>query len=75
MEAGSPAARWFHLSLMHLRPRLVASGLVSDDAVRRSLELFGDPRWSAYSPIILAACAWAQRLLKGYTRSSVAGSG
>jgi len=59
MEAGSAPARWFQLSLAHLRPRLVGSGKVSDAAVGRSLDVMEDPRWSAYSPIVLAA--WGQR--------------
>jgi SAM-dependent methyltransferase len=59
MEGASPGARWFRLSLAHLRPRLAGSGLLSDAEVDRMLELFEDPNWAAYSPIILAA--WGRR--------------
>jgi SAM-dependent methyltransferase len=59
MEGGSPGARWFRLSLAHLRPRLVGPGLLSDAEVDRMLELFEDPEWAAYSPIILGA--WGRR--------------
>jgi SAM-dependent methyltransferase len=59
MEGGSAGARWFRLSLAHLRPRLVGPGMLSDAEVDRMLELFDDPNWSAYSPVILAA--WGRR--------------
>jgi SAM-dependent methyltransferase len=59
MEGGSPGARWFRLSLAHLRGRLVGPGLLSDAEVDRMLELFDDPEWAAYSPIILGA--WGRR--------------
>jgi SAM-dependent methyltransferase len=59
MEGGSPGARWFRLSLAHLRARLVAPGLLSDAEVDRMLELFEDPEWAAYSPIILGT--WGRR--------------
>jgi SAM-dependent methyltransferase len=59
MEGGSPGARWFRLSLSHLRARLVDPGLLSDAEVDRVLELFDDPDWAAYSPIILGA--WGRR--------------
>jgi SAM-dependent methyltransferase len=59
MEGGSPGARWFRLSLAHLRARFVDSGLLSDAEVDRMLMLFEDPEWAAYSPIILGA--WGRR--------------
>jgi 2-polyprenyl-3-methyl-5-hydroxy-6-metoxy-1,4-benzoquinol methylase len=59
MEGGSPGARWFKLSLAHLRPRLVGPGKLTEEEVTRMLELFDDPSWSAFSPIIVAA--WGQR--------------
>jgi SAM-dependent methyltransferase len=59
MEGGSPGARWFRLSLAHLRARLVAPGLLSDEEIDRMLELFDDPEWAAYSPIIVGA--WGRR--------------
>ena len=59
MEGGSAGARWFRWSLAHLRTRLVGAGMLTDDEVERMLELFEDPNWSAFSPIILAA--WGRR--------------
>ena len=59
MQGGSPGARWFRLSLDHLRPRLVGVGMLTDDEVDRMLELFEDPNWAAMSPIIMAA--WGRR--------------
>jgi SAM-dependent methyltransferase len=59
MEGGSPGARWFRLSLAHLRARLVGPGLLRDAEVDRMLELFEDPEWAAYTPIILGA--WGRR--------------
>lgn len=59
MEGGSPGARWFKLSMAHLRPRLVGEGKLADDEVDRMLELFDDPGWAAFSPVILAA--WGRR--------------
>jgi SAM-dependent methyltransferase len=59
MEGGSPGARWFKLSMAHLRGRLVGPEGLSDAEVDRMLELFDDPDWSAFSPIVVAA--WGQR--------------
>ncbi len=59
MEGGSPGARWFRLSLAHLRPRLVGPGMLSDQEIDRMLELFEDPDWSAFSPVIMAV--WGRR--------------
>jgi SAM-dependent methyltransferase len=59
MEGGSPGARWFKISMAHLRPRLVGPGKLSDAEVDRMLELFDDRAWSAMSPIIMAA--WGHR--------------
>jgi SAM-dependent methyltransferase len=59
MEGGSPGARWFRLSLDHLRTRLVGAGKLTDDEVDRMLALFEDPNWAAMSPIIMAA--WGRR--------------
>ena len=59
MHGGSPGARWFQLSLAHLRPRLVEADLLTDAEVDRMLELFDDPNWAALSPLIVAA--WGQR--------------
>jgi SAM-dependent methyltransferase len=60
MQGGSAGARWFKLSMEHLRSRLVGTGRLTDADIDRMLELFEDPNWSAYSPIILAA--WGRRL-------------
>jgi SAM-dependent methyltransferase len=59
MRGGSPGARWFKLSMEHLRARLVGPGKLTDREVDRMLELFDDPEWSAMSPIIMAA--WGRR--------------
>lgn len=59
MEGGSAGARWFKLSLAHLRGRLVCPGKLTDAEVDGMLQLFDDPKWSAYSPIIVAA--WGRR--------------
>lgn len=59
MEGGSPGARWFKHSLEHLRGRLVGPGLLTDQEVDGMLVHFGDPTWSALSPIIFAG--WGRR--------------
>jgi SAM-dependent methyltransferase len=59
MEGGSPGARWFGLSLAHLRARLVGTGRLTDLGIDRMLQLFSDPEWAALSPVILAA--WGRR--------------
>jgi hypothetical protein len=59
MEGDSPGARWFKISMAHLRPRLVGPGKLTDPEVDQMLQLFDDPRWSALSPIIMAA--WGRR--------------
>lgn len=63
MLGRSPGARWFQLSLAHLRPRLVRADLLTDAEVDRMLELFDDPNWAALSPLIVAA--WGQRPSNG----------
>ncbi|HEU0167164.1 MAG TPA: methyltransferase domain-containing protein, partial [Chloroflexota bacterium] len=59
MEGGSAGARWFDLSLQHLRDRLTAGGQLSDADVDAALESFRDPAWSAFSPIVVAA--WGRK--------------
>jgi SAM-dependent methyltransferase len=59
MEGGSPAARWFRLSMAQVRGRLVGPDKLTDADVDRMLELFDDPAWSAITPIIFAA--WGRR--------------
>jgi SAM-dependent methyltransferase len=59
MEGGSPGARWFKVSLEHLRSQLTGSDLLTDTEIDRMLSLFDDPGWAAFSPIIMAA--WGQR--------------
>jgi SAM-dependent methyltransferase len=54
MEGGSPGARWFELSMRQLRGRLVKSGGLSNAEIDRVLELFANPEWAAFSPIIMA---------------------
>ena len=54
MEGGSPSARWFELSMRQLRGWLVGEGGMLDAEVDRMLELFADPGWAAFSPIIVA---------------------
>lgn len=55
MEGGTPGARWFRISMAHLRGRLVGPGKLSDTEVDRMLELFNDPEWAAFSPIMVTA--------------------
>jgi SAM-dependent methyltransferase len=59
MEGGSPGARWFKLSLDHLRSPLTGPDLLTDAEIDRMLALFDDPAWAAFSPIVMAA--WGQR--------------
>jgi SAM-dependent methyltransferase len=59
MEGGSPGARWFKISLAHLRSQLAGPNLLTDAEIDRMLELFDEPEWAAYSPIVLAV--WGQR--------------
>lgn len=54
MQGGSPGARWFELSMRQLRGRLVNEGRMQAAEVDRMLELFADPDWEAFSPIIMA---------------------
>lgn len=61
MEGGSPGARWFKLSLDHLRQGLTRPDLLSPVEIDRMLEHFDDPAWSALSPLIVAA--WGRRPL------------
>jgi SLT domain-containing protein len=55
MEGGSPGARWFRLSMAHLRARLVGPDKLTDAEVDRMVELFDDPNWAAFSPIMVTA--------------------
>ena len=59
MEGGSPGARWFKLSLAHLRPRLLGSGKLNDAEIDSMLELFDDPGWAAFTPVIMGA--WGKK--------------
>jgi hypothetical protein len=54
MEGGSPGARWFELSMRQLSGRLMDEGGMSKAELDRMLELFADPDWAAFSPIIMA---------------------
>ena len=55
MEGGSPGARWFRLSMAHLRTRLVGPDKLTDTEVDRMLELFDDPNWAAFTPTMVTA--------------------
>ena len=55
MEGGSAGARWFGISMAHLRGRLVGPDRLTDGEVDRMLELFEDPDWAAFSPIMVTA--------------------
>jgi len=55
MEGGTAGARWFRYSMAHLRGRLVGPDLLTDAEVDRMLELFEDPEWAAFSPIMVTA--------------------
>ena len=46
--------RRFELSMRQLRGRLVKSGGLSNAEIDRMLELFANPEWAAFSPIIMA---------------------
>ena len=61
MEGGSPAARWYRLSMEHVRERLTGPDKLASTEIDRMLELFEDPRWSALSMIIFAAWGRARR--------------
>ncbi|HVB00294.1 MAG TPA: methyltransferase [Acidimicrobiales bacterium] len=55
MEGGTAGARWFRYSMAHLRARLVGPDKLTDKEVDRMLELFEDPDWAAFSPIMVTA--------------------
>lgn len=55
MEGGTAGARWFQISMAHLRSRLVGPGRLTDAEVDTMLELFDDPNWAAFSPIMVTA--------------------
>lgn len=59
MEGGSAGARWFKLSLAHLRGQLVGDGKLSDAEIDTMLGTFDAPEFAAYSPVIMAA--WGQK--------------
>lgn len=59
MEGGSPGASWFKISMAHLRPRLVGPDGLTDQEVDEMLDLFDDPEWSAFTPVIVAC--WGRR--------------
>jgi SAM-dependent methyltransferase len=59
MEGGSAGARWFKLSLAHLRGQLVGPGKLTDAEIDRMLGIFDEPGFAAFSPIIVGA--WGQK--------------
>jgi hypothetical protein len=61
IEGRSPGARWFELSMRQLRGRLVGEGGMGHAEVDRMLELFADPNWAAFSPIIVACWGRGKR--------------
>jgi SAM-dependent methyltransferase len=61
IEGGSPGARWFKLSMEHVRARLAGPGKLEDPEIDRMLALFDDPEWVAMSPLVLAAWGRAPR--------------
>ena len=63
MEGGSAGARWFRLSMAQLRQRLVQEGGVDDAEVEQMLEMFENPDFAAWTPVILAA--WGQAVNAG----------
>jgi hypothetical protein len=70
MEGGSPGARWFELSMRQLRGRLVKSGGLSNAEIDRMLELFANPEWAAFSPIIMACWGRMKRVSAAETHRS-----
>ncbi len=59
MEGGSPGARWFDLSMRQVRAKLEGPDRLRPAEIDRMLELFVNPGWAAFSPIILAC--WGRR--------------
>lgn len=59
MEGGSAGARWFQLSMAHLRGQLVGPGKLTDAEVDQMLGVFDDRAFAAFSPIIVGA--WGQK--------------
>jgi SAM-dependent methyltransferase len=59
MEGGSAAARWFQLSMAQLRDRLSSSGRLSLSEIDVMLDLFEEPEFSAWTPVIVSA--WGRR--------------
>jgi SAM-dependent methyltransferase len=62
MEGGSAAARWFRFSMGQLRDRLSSSGRLSLSEVDAMVELFEDPEFAAWTPVIVSA--WGRRPLE-----------
>jgi SAM-dependent methyltransferase len=62
MEGGSAAARWFRLSMAQLREPLTSSGRLSASEINEMLELFEDPEFAAWTPVIVSA--WGRRPLE-----------
>jgi SAM-dependent methyltransferase len=59
MQGG--AAQGLTLSWQNLRPRLVATGELTDADVDHMLDVFENPEWEAYTAILMAV--WGQRPL------------
>jgi SAM-dependent methyltransferase len=59
MEGGSVAARWFRFSMAQLRDRLSSSGRLSAAEIDEMLDLFEDPEFAAWTPVIVSS--WGRR--------------
>jgi SAM-dependent methyltransferase len=59
MEGGSAATRWFRLSMAQVREHLTSSGRLSASEIEAMLELFENPEFAAWTPVIVSA--WGRR--------------
>ena len=55
MEGGSAGAQWFRLSMAQIRDRLVRERGLEDAEVGQMLEMFENPDFAAWTPVIVAA--------------------
>jgi SAM-dependent methyltransferase len=59
IRGGSPHARLFRLTFTQLRERMVAAGLLTDQAVEQFLTLYDDPNFVSMSLVMMAV--WGRR--------------